>query len=152
MPPVTMRDATRADLPDLVRMLADDPLGASREGSAEPLDPAYEAAFAAIAAAPGERLLVAEREGRAIGMLQLSLIPGLSRRGMTRAQIEGVRVAAEHRGAGIGEALVRHAIAIARAAGCGLVQLTTDKSRTDAHRFYARLGFVASHEGMKLGL
>lgn len=151
-PPVTIRDAMRADLPDLVRMLADDPLGASREGSAEPLDPAYEAAFAAIAAAPGERLLVAARDGRPVGMLQLSLIPGLSRRGMLRAQIEGVRVAAGQRGGGIGEALVAEAIRLAREAGCGLVQLTTDKSRKDAHRFYERLGFVASHEGMKLGL
>lgn len=152
MHPVTIRDATRADLPDFVRMLADDPLGASREGSAEPLDPAYEAAFAAIAAAPGERILVAEREGRPVGMLQLSLIPGLSRRGMMRAQIEGVRVAAGQRNAGIGEELVRHAIDLAREAGCGLVQLTTDKTRADAHRFYERLGFVASHEGMKLAL
>ncbi len=89
---------------------------------------------------------------RVVGCLQLTFIPGLTRLGMTRAQIEAVRVDARHRGQGIGEALFRAAIGLAREAGCGLVQLTTNKSRHDAHRFYQRLGFVASHEGMKLPL
>ena len=146
-----IRLAQREDVPALARLLADDALGAGRE---TPDDPApYERAFDAMQAQGGNDVLVAEGEdGAILGCLQLTLIAGLSRRGMTRAQIEGVRVLGAHRGARIGEALVQEAIARAKAAGSGLVQLTTDKSRADAHRFYERLGFVATHEGMKLPL
>jgi ribosomal protein S18 acetylase RimI-like enzyme len=147
---ITIRTARREDVPAVVRLLADDPLGARREAPGETLPEAYGEAFAAMARQGGNALIVAEREGRIIGCLQLVIIPGLTRRGMMRAEVEGVRVAADERGRAIGERLMGEAVARARAAGCGLVQLTTDKTRIEAHRFYERLGFVASHIGMKL--
>ena len=143
-----VREARRGDIAAIVALLADDPLGQSREDPADMA--AYDRAFDEMAAQQGNLLLVAERDGAIVGCLQLTVIPGLSRRGMRRAQIDGVRVAASCRGAGLGEALVRHAVERARAGGCGLVQLTTDRSRGDAHRFYERLGFAATHLGMKL--
>ena len=149
---VAFRAARRDDLPAIVAMLADDPLGRQREAPGEPLDPSYRAAFDAMARQGGNELIVAEAEGAVVGCLQLFILPGLSHRGMSRGQIEGVRVATGYRGKGLGEALIRHAIDRARAAGCGMVQLTTNLSRTDAHRFYERLGFVHSHAGMKLSL
>ena len=150
MDDIFIRAAHRDDVLAIVALLADDPLGATRE---DPADLAtYEKAFDAVAAQGGNHLLVAEGNGKVVGCLQLTIIPGLSRRGATRGLIEGVRVAAAWRGLGIGERLIRHAIEMSRDAGCGLVQLTTDKSRADARRFYHRLGFVASHEGMKLAL
>lgn len=133
-------------------MLADDGLGKGREKPADPLHPAYCDAFDRMAAQPGNYYLLAEIDGKIAGCLQITVIHGLSRTGMSRGQIEGVRVAASRRGQGVGEALFREAIVRARAAGCGLVQLTTDKARSDALRFYERLGFTASHEGMKLDL
>lgn len=135
-------------------MLADDVLGAKRERfeQGQPVDDAYLRAFDAIVAPEGNRIIVAELDGEVVGTLQLTFIPGLSRLGMIRAQIEEVRVASTVRGMGIGEKLINHAVDRARDHGCGLVQLTTDKQRTDAHRFYERLGFVASHVGMKLAL
>jgi GNAT superfamily N-acetyltransferase len=144
-----MRRATVADLDAIVALLADDMLGAGRE---KPGDPAYAAAFAAIDADPNQYLAVAEEDGRVVGCLQLSFIPGLSRLGMWRGQIESVRIAASHRGAGLGRRMFEWAIEQCRARGCGLVQLTTDKARPDARRFYESLGFVSSHEGMKLSL
>lgn len=146
---VTMRAAEAADLPAILRLLADDPLGKNRETA---VDAPYQAAFAAIAADPNQEVVVAELDGRVVGCFQLSFIPGLSRRGAWRAQIESVRIDSALRGRGAGQAMMDWAIARARARGCALVQLTTDKRRPDAHRFYARLGFVASHEGMKLEL
>lgn len=146
------RSATKADLPTIVRMLADDELGATRESYAEPLPQAYTDAFAAMRRQGGNDIIVAVEAGVVVGCLQLTLIPGLSRLGMICAQIEGVRVARSHRDRGLGEALFRFAISRAREMGCGLVQLTTDRARPDAHRFYERLGFVASHVGMKLDL
>lgn len=143
------RRATAADLDAVVALLADDMLGATRE---QPGDPAYAAAFAAIEADPNQFLAVAEQAGRILGCLQISFIPGLSRRGMWRGQIESVRIAASHRGAGLGRRMFEWAIERCRARGCGLVQLTTDKARPDARRFYESLGFTASHEGMKLAL
>jgi GNAT superfamily N-acetyltransferase len=145
-----LREARRADLPQIVALLADDPIGAGREGPAG--DDAYDAAFDLIDADPRNQLLVAELDGRVVGILQLTMIPGLSRRGMLRGQIEGVRVAAGQRGHGLGRAMITHAIEVARAHGCGLVQLTSDKRRPDAVRFYQSLGFAASHEGLKLPL
>ncbi|MFN3613289.1 MAG: GNAT family N-acetyltransferase [Rubrimonas sp.] len=130
--------------------MADDALGAAREGAAA--DPAYAEAFARVMADPGELLAVAELDGAVVGCLQIGIIPGLSRRGQTRGQIEGVRIAGPMRGRGLGRAMILWALEQCRARGCGLVQLTTDKRRADAHRFYERLGFVASHEGMKIVL
>ncbi|MEM6354908.1 MAG: GNAT family N-acetyltransferase [Pseudomonadota bacterium] len=145
-----IREATAADLPEITALLADDGLGRNRE---EPGDPVYAAAFARMQAQPGNIVLVATGpDGALLGCLQLTIIHGLSRRGMTRAQIEGVRIAASARGAGLGRQLMEAAIARARVAGCGLVQLTSDKRREDAHRFYTSLGFEATHEGLKLTL
>ena len=149
---VTLRDARRDEVPAIVAMLADDTLGAAREMTSEPLPQSYYEAYDALARDPNNRLLIAELNGETVGTLQITFIHGLSRRGARRALIEAVRVASEHRGAGIGEAIIRAAIEIAREEGCTVVQLTTDKSRKDAHRFYQRLGFAASHEGMKLML
>jgi ribosomal protein S18 acetylase RimI-like enzyme len=146
----SIREARPDDLRAIVALLADDPLAQTRE---DPADfAAYRRAFDEIAAQAGNTVLVAETGGAVVGCLQLTAIPGLSRRGMKRGQIEGVRIAAGQRGHRLGERLMAAAIARARAAGCGLVQLATDRSRPDAHRFYERLGFVASHLGMKLVL
>jgi GNAT superfamily N-acetyltransferase len=149
---VTLRDARRDEVPLIVAMLADDALGASREVVSNPLPARYYEAFDALAREPNNRLIVAERGGEVVGTLQMTFIVGLSRQGAKRALLEAVRVASRHRGKGIGEAIVRAAIDIARKEGCAMVQLSSDKSRKDAHRFYERLGFVASHEGMKLML
>jgi len=149
---ITIRPARREDVPAIVALLADDPLGRERETVGEKLPAAYWQAFDDIAGQSGNFLLVAERAGAMVGCLQLTVIPGLSRRGMKRGLIEAVRVGAACRGLGVGEQLVRRAIEIARAEGCGLVQLTSDISRADAHRFYGRLGFAASHVGFKLAL
>jgi len=148
--PAMLRRARREDVADIVALIAQDQLGATRE---EPGDAAaYLGAFAAIDADPAHTLLVAERDGQVVGTLQLSIIPGLARRGALRAQLEAVRVAEGQRGQGLGEEMVRWAVEESRRRGCALVQLTTDKSRTDAHRFYERLGFQRTHEGMKLRL
>ncbi len=147
-----IRRATEDDLPAIVQLLADDPLGAAREQYADPLPDAYRTAFAAMEAQGGNELRVAVIEHTVVGCLQLTMIPGISRMGASRAQIEGVRVAAAHRGERIGEALVHDAIERAKHAGCALVQLTTDATRVDAKRFYERLGFEATHLGMKLSL
>ena len=144
------RPATAADLPAIVAMLADDELGRQRERPELPLDPRYDAAFSAIGADANQLLAVVEEDGEIVGCLQLSFIPGLSRLGMWRGQIESVRIAADRRGEGLGRFMFDWAIAECRRRGCGLVQLTTDKGRPDALRFYEDLGFSASHEGMKL--
>ena len=151
--PVVLRPARREDVPALVVLLAADQLGATRDGVRDQADlDAYERAFQAIDADPAHMLIVADRAGEVVGTMQLSFLPGLARRGALRAQIEAVRVAASTRGSGLGAAMLQWAIDEARRRDCALVQLTTDKARTDAHRFYQRLGFVASHEGMKLKL
>jgi GNAT superfamily N-acetyltransferase len=146
----TIRAATRADVPTIVRLLADDPLGASRE-TPDDLAP-YDDAFDRILAEPQHRLVVAELDGAVVGTLHLTILPGLSRRGANRGLVEAVRVDSAVRSAGLGGQLLTWAIETARESGCTLVQLTTDASRTDAHRFYERLGFVASHVGFKLDL
>lgn len=147
------RKAHSGDLPAIVALLADDPLGAAREVATERTDRAYLDAFAAIEADSNQLLAVAVGDDdRVIGCLQLSFIPGLSRTGMWRGQIESVRIAANHRGSGLGAAMIEWAVEQARARGCGLVQLTSDKRRQDAIRFYEKLGFVVSHEGLKLDL
>ncbi|MFG1984560.1 GNAT family N-acetyltransferase [Streptomyces albidoflavus] len=145
-----IRRAEASDVAAIVAMLADDPLGATRE-SPDDLTP-YLAAHTRLAADPNQHLVVAERAGKVVGTLQLTLIPGLSRRAATRSLIEGVRVHADERGSGLGTLLIEWAVETSRAEGCQLVQLTSDATREDAHRFYERLGFVASHVGFKLQL
>lgn len=145
-----IRRATAEDIPAIVAMLADDPLGARRE-SPDDLAP-YQAAFERIASDGGQRLVVAVRDGRTVGTLQLTVIPGLSRRGATRSIIEAVRIHADERGGGLGARLIQWAVDESRREGCVLVQLTSDATRTDAHRFYERFGFEPSHVGFKLTL
>jgi GNAT superfamily N-acetyltransferase len=146
---ISIRRATAADVHPIVAMLADDPLGSQRE---QPGDPAYLKAFEVIDADPHQYLAVAVAGDEVVGTLQLTFTSGLSRMGMTRATVEAVRVRSDQRGNRLGERLMTWAIDEARARGCGVVQLTTDASRVDAHRFYERLGFTASHVGMKLTL
>ncbi len=147
-----IRLAARDDLPAIVRLLADDEIGRQREDTSEPLAACYRDAVTAIERDPNNEIAVMEQDGAIVGCLQLTFIPGLSRQGATRAQIESVRVASASRGKGLGRALFEWAIARAKEKNCPLVQLTTDKARGDAHRFYDSLGFTASHEGMKLAL
>ncbi|MFF3345768.1 GNAT family N-acetyltransferase [Streptomyces sp. NPDC002779] len=142
-----IRPATADDVPAIVTMLADDPLGAQRE-SPDDLTP-YLTALDRLSRDPNQHLMVAERGGRVVGTLQLTLIPGLSRKGATRSVIEAVRVHADERGSGLGTQFIEWAVDESRRQGCQLVQLTSDASRTDAHRFYQRLGFEASHVGFK---
>ncbi|MET7450444.1 GNAT family N-acetyltransferase [Streptomyces sp. NPDC005574] len=145
-----IRPATRDDIPAIVAMLADDPLGAQLE-SPDDLAP-YLAALERLSTDPNQHLVVAVRAGQVAGTLQLTVIPGLSRRGATRSIIEGVRVHADERGSGLGTQFIEWAVDESRRQGCQLVQLTSDATRTDAHRFYERLGFTASHVGFKLTL
>jgi GNAT superfamily N-acetyltransferase len=145
-----LRDATAADLPAIIAMLADDKLGSTREDTAD-LAP-YLAGFAEVEADPNQRLILAERDGVPVGTFQLSFIPGVSQRGLKRAMVESVRVVASERGSGLGTRMMRWAIEEARQAGCGQMQLTSNAERPDAHRFYERLGFTPSHVGFKLKL
>ena len=149
---LSFRPAESADLPELVRMLADDALGATHEDASDPIAPAYREAFDTIDADPLHELILATRGETILGFLQLTMLPGLTYRGSWRAQIEGVRVRSDQRGGGVGGALVEYAIQRARDRSCRMVQLTSDKRRPDAIRFYERYGFVASHEGFKLVL
>jgi GNAT superfamily N-acetyltransferase len=150
---ITLRPATREDLPAIVGLLVDDPFGRTREATsgADDFEP-YETAFVAIDNDPSQLLVVATDAMEVVATMQLSFIPGLARRGALRAQAEAVRVAASHRSRGLGKAMFQWAIDEARCRGCAVVQLTTDKTRADAHRFYESLGFAASHEGYKLRL
>jgi GNAT superfamily N-acetyltransferase len=150
---VPLRRASIEDVPAIVELLADDPLGATREGTGddEGLAP-YVQAFEAIDADPAQLLLVAGGAGQVLATMQLSFLPGLARRGALRGQIEAVRVHADLRGGGLGRAMIAWAVDEARRRGCALVQLTSDKQRPEAHRFYAGLGFIPSHEGFKLAL
>ena len=148
--PITIRRARREDVAAIVRMLADDALGASRERLEEPLPPSYFQAFERVARDPNLKLVVAEQGGAVVGCLQLCILPGISSQGASRGLIEDVRVASDRRSRGIGEQLVRWALAEARASGCKLVELLTHHSRVDAQRFYERLGFARSHVGMTI--
>jgi GNAT superfamily N-acetyltransferase len=159
MPPevtLVFREATAADLPAVVALLADDDIARERGSfrtvpdGAEPVPEELSAAFEAITADPRNELVVADENGTVVGTCQLTFIPGLSRGGADRMTIEAVRVRADRRGAGIGRRMMAYALGRAKERGCALAQLTTDKRRADAHRFYESLGFVASHEGMKL--
>lgn len=139
--------AEPSDIDAIVSLLRDDPLGAVREtGSVE----VYREAFAELQNDPNQFLCVAKDQSEVVGTMQITIIPGFARAGARRGMIEAVRVASHRRSEGIGEVMFQWAIAYCRERGCALVQLTTDKSRPDAHRFYDRLGFVASHIGYKL--
>lgn len=143
---VRFREAAREDVPAILALLREDPLGAAREGDDEDT---YLDAFDRMAAEPHNLLIVGESDGRVVACYQLTLISGLSRGGTRRAQVEAVRVSAGLRGHGTGAALMRDAEARARAAGCRLIQLTSDRSRDRAHAFYERLGYQPSHVGFK---
>ena len=147
---LSFRPAVGSDLPGIIAMLADDELGLEREDTSIPLNTKYIDAFASIEHDPNQMLVVVEEKGALAGCLQLTFVPGLSRLGMWRGQIESVRIASGNRGKGLGRNMFEWAIAECRKRGCGLVQLTSDKSREDALQFYESLGFSATHEGMKL--
>jgi GNAT superfamily N-acetyltransferase len=148
-PEPLLRQATAADIPAIVRLLADDDLGRTREAAG---DTVYTAAFTELEREPNNILFVFDVAGEVAGCAQLTLIPGLGRQAVKRAQIESVRVASSHRGGGLGRWFMQELIREARERGCGLVQLTSDTRRADAHRFYEGLGFTASHVGFKLVL
>lgn len=152
MPDPTIRRATEADLEALVDLLADDEFGRQREDPSRPLDAAYRAAFRELDADPNQVLVVLDLAGEPIGCLQITIIAVLAQRGSRRGQIEEVRIASAHRNRGLGKWMLEHAVEECRKRGCSIVQLTTNKLRIDARRFYEQLGFVASHEGMKLTL
>jgi ribosomal protein S18 acetylase RimI-like enzyme len=152
IPAVIFRGAQAGDLPAIIALIADDGLGRGRDNASLPLDSSYVQAFDAMAKDANQVMLLAELNGELAGYLQITFIPGLSRKGAWRGQIESVRVATRLRGKGIGGAMLEHAIGLCRERGCRLVQLTSDKTRAEAHRFYGRLGFVASHNGFKLTL
>lgn len=149
---VSFRLAKRADLPSIVRMLADDELGSQRERFQEPLPASYYTAYDQIEKDSNHELIVAELDGEIIGTLHLIFIPSISYQGGLRAQIESVRVDRKYRGQGIGSKLMKWAIERARRRNAQLVQLTSNESRKDAHRFYEKLGFDRAHLGMKLSL
>jgi GNAT superfamily N-acetyltransferase len=144
------RLARENDLPEIVRMLVDDPLGMAREKIADTLPDSYLSAFQKIDADANQELTVAELNGEIVATFQLTFIQYLTYQGGLRAQIEAVRTRSDYRGKGIGKKVFQYAIERARLRGCHLLQLTTDKKRPDAIRFYESLGFIASHEGMKL--
>lgn len=150
MSDLEIRPVAPDDLAAVVAMLADDPLGAQRE-SPDDLTP-YREALQRLADDPNQHVVVAVRENRVVGTLQLTIVPGLSRRGATRSIIEGVRIHGDERGSGLGTQLIQWAVDESRRQNCQLVQLTSDVTREDAHRFYERLGFTASHVGFKLAL
>ncbi len=155
MSDVAVREATAADVPRIAALIA---MGnASRPMTAEEAEaegrlPVYAQAFARVAGSEANHLFVAELGGRVVGTYQLTVLPGIAERGRTRGKIESVHVDPTLRGTGVGAAMMRHALGKAREAGIGLLELSSNKSRTDAHRFYERLGFAKSHEGFKMVL
>ncbi|WP_299006107.1 GNAT family N-acetyltransferase [uncultured Shewanella sp.] len=149
---LSFRQAERKDLDCLVKMLFDDPLGKLREDGKNPLNPKYLLAFEAIIKNENNELIIVEEQGEVLGMLQLTFIPYLTYIGSWRCLIEGVRVHKAHRGKGLGTQIFKWAIERAKQRKCNMVQLTSNKARVDALRFYENLGFKASHEGFKLSL
>ena len=146
------RSADFEDLESLVALLSNDPLGSKREDASVPLNSGYLEAFEAIVRDPNNELLVVELENSLVGMLQITFIPYLTHIGSWRCLIEDVRIHIDYRGQGFGEQMFAHAIELAKNKGCTIVQLTSDKQRPDAIRFYEKLGFKATHEGFKLAL
>jgi len=150
---IEFRAALRAELAAIISLLANDALGQLREDTSEPVAAVYEDAFTAIEADPNQLLAVAvDKDSAVVGTLQLSFLPGISRMGSWRGQIEAVRVADTHRSSGLGGQMFDWAIEQCKLRGCNLVQLTTDKNRPGAHRFYEKLGFEPTHTGYKLKL
>ena len=149
---LAFREALESDLSKLVALLADDELGATREDNSTPLNPRYLTSFNEIDLDPNNQLIVAESQKALVGMMQLTFIPYLTHTGSWRCLIEGVRIARPFRGKGVGTDLIQWAIESAKSRHCGIVQLTSDKQRPDAIRFYESLGFKATHEGFKLKL
>ncbi|MGG4495710.1 GNAT family N-acetyltransferase [Brevibacillus reuszeri] len=149
---VTFRKATANDLDKIVQMLADDELGKTRERYETPLPDSYLKAFEAIDKDPNNELIVACLGEEIVGVEQITFTPYLTHQGSWRATIEGVRTASSERGKGLGSQLILWAVERAKERGCHIVQLTTDKKRPDALRFYERLGFIATHEGLKMKL
>ena len=149
---LTFREAVEKDLPLLVEMLADDELGSQREDTSNPLNPSYLSAFKSIVADPNNELIVVEKDGNLIGMLQLTFIPYLTHKGSWRCLVEGVRIQKNFRGEGIGTRVFEWVIQYARGKGVSILQLTSDKQRPDSIRFYEDLGFKSTHEGLKLKL
>ena len=152
MSELTCRDATAADLPAIIAMLAEEKIGGRKDDASEPLDPVYLAAFDVIDRDPHQRLIVAELDGAIVGTMQLSWLPGLINRGAVRGQIEAVRIAADKRSLGLGAAMIGWAVERFRESGCFMAQLTSNNDRAAAHRFYERLGWKKSHAGFKLHL
>jgi GNAT superfamily N-acetyltransferase len=150
---LTCRIATRSDVPVILELLADDEVSRTRDGAvSETADAAHWAAFEAIDADPRNELIVADDDGEVVGTFQLTFTPSLSRGGRERMTIEAVRVRSDRRGRGVGRWMMEWALDRGRERGCGIAQLTTDKRRSDAHRFYESIGFRATHEGMKMSL
>lgn len=149
---IVFRKAKVEDLNDIIGLLADDRLGAKREDNSVPPKDFYTKAFDAITEDKNQFLVVVEREGRVVGVMQLSFIPGLSHKGAWRGQIESVRIHRDERGTGLGQKMFLWAIEMFKDHGCNLVQLTCDKSRNEAHNFYEKLGFRPTHIGFKLTL
>jgi GNAT superfamily N-acetyltransferase len=152
MEEIVFRQATREDLPEIVRMLADDFLGATRERYENPLPESYVKAFEEIEADKNNELIVAEKKGEIVGTMQIMFTPSISFQGGKRATVESVRVDKKYRGQGFGKELMKWAIERVRQENCFAIQLTTNAERKDAHRFYEDLGFEGSHLGMKLYL
>lgn len=150
---LNFRAATAADLPFIIGLIADDDVsGEVADDPGEHAGPHYQAAFAAVQNDPNQLMLIAELGGVRVGTFQLTFIPSIARRGMTRALVEAVHVAPEYRNRGVGSAMMHWAMQKSRERGAGLVQLTSNKKRLDAHRFYRRLGFSQSHEGFRIFL
>jgi len=149
---LSFREATKTDIPTLITLLADDPLGKQREDTSIPLNARYIKAFQHINDDPNNELIVVEQEDSIIGMLQLTFIPYLTHTGSTRCLIEGVRIAKAYRGLGLGTDCFQWAIRRAKERQCSIIQLTSNKQRTEALKFYKNLGFEATHEGFKLAL
>ncbi|MBY0097954.1 GNAT family N-acetyltransferase [Mesobacillus maritimus] len=149
---LNFRLATEQDLDKIVAMIADDPLGSKREKYEQPLPVSYRKAFQAITADPNNELIVACKGNDIVGVQQITYTPYLTYQGGWRATIEGVRTRSSERGKGVGTDLIQWGIQRAKKRGCHLIQLTTDKKRKDALRFYERLGFKATHEGLKMTL
>lgn len=149
---LTYRNATAADLPFIIALIVEDSVIQTDDDPADAGHAEYVDALAEITADPNEEMIIVDEDGVAVGCFQLSYLPGLMRRGMKRGQIEVVHVAETHRNRGIGGEMMRWAVERCRQNNCSMVQLTSNKKRTDAHRFYERLGFLKSHEGFKLYL
>lgn len=146
---LTYRKAVEADLPFIVKLLTEDAVRVTDDKPDEPFHPRYVAALNELSADPNQMMMVAVLDGEVVGTVQLTFIPGISSLGMKRCLVEAVHIAPAHRSKGLGTEMIRWAIEQGRERGCGMVQLTSNKKRLDAHRFYERLGFLKSHEGFK---